>query len=71
MCAGALLLARVASVIYGASEPKFGGLESRVRLQDVSGFNHRYEVRGGVMAEEASALMKEFFRKLREQEPLS
>jgi tRNA(adenine34) deaminase len=65
MCTGALLLARVAEVIYGAPEPKFGALGSRLRLQEESSFNHRFRVRSGVRAEEAAALLKEFFRALR------
>jgi tRNA(adenine34) deaminase len=67
MCAGALLLARVDAVIFGASEPKFGALGSRLRIQDAGGFNHRYLVRGGVLAEESASLLREFFRSLRER----
>jgi tRNA(adenine34) deaminase len=62
MCAGALLLARVSEVIFGAYEPKFGALGSRLRLQDVAGFNHSYEIRASVRAEECAALVREFFR---------
>ena len=65
MCAGALLLARVDRVVYGAPEPKFGALESRFRVGDVPGLNHRFEVVSGVLAAEAGALMREFFRSLR------
>ena len=65
MCAGALLLARVEEIVFGASEPKFGALGSQLRLQDAAGFNHRYRVRGGVLAEESASLLREFFRALR------
>ncbi len=65
MCAGALLLARVDRVVYGAREPKFGALGSRTDLATVEGLNHRYEVVGGVLAEEAGTMMKEFFKSLR------
>lgn len=65
MCAGALLLARVDQVVFGASEPKFGALGSRIQLQDVPGLNHRFAIRGGCLAEEAAALMRDFFRTLR------
>jgi tRNA(adenine34) deaminase len=69
MCAGALLLARVSEVIFGAFEPKFGALGSRLRLQDVSGFNHSYGIRPGVRGEECAALLRDFFRSLRADEP--
>jgi tRNA(adenine34) deaminase len=65
MCAGALLLARVEEIVYGAPEPKFGALGSQLRIQDAEGFNHRYRVRGGVLAEESAWLLREFFRALR------
>jgi len=65
MCAGALLLARVEEIVFGAPEPKFGAMGSQLRIQDAEGFNHRYRVRGGVMAEESAWLLREFFRALR------
>ena len=65
MCAGALLLARVDEVVYGAPEPKFGAMGSRVRIQDVEGLNHRYHVRGGILAEQSAGMLREFFRALR------
>ncbi len=65
MCAGALLLARVDEIVFGAPEPKFGAMESRLRVQDVEGFNHRYRVRGGILAAESASLLREFFRSLR------
>jgi tRNA(adenine34) deaminase len=66
MCSGALLLARVDEIVFGANEPKFGALGSRLRIQDETGFNHRYRVRGGVLAAESASLLREFFRRLRE-----
>jgi tRNA(adenine34) deaminase len=65
MCAGALLLARVDEVVFGAFEPKFGALGSRLRLHEEEGFNHVLRVRAGVLAEESRALMREFFQSLR------
>jgi tRNA(adenine34) deaminase len=65
MCAGALLLARVEEIVYGAPEPKFGAMGSQLRIQDAGGFNHRYRVRGGVLAEESASMLREFFRTLR------
>jgi len=65
MCAGALVNARVGRVVYGAREPKWGGVESLLRLEDV-GLNHRIEVIAGVRAEECGELLREFFRSRRE-----
>ncbi len=61
MCVGAALQARVARVVYGAVEPKFGAL---VSLLDVSALraNHRFEVLGGVREAECRELMQAFFR---------
>ena len=65
MCAGALVQARIRRLVYGAPEPKFGGLESRVRLARL-GLPHRLEVSSGVLADEARRLLQEFFRSRRE-----
>ncbi len=55
MCAGALVVARVARLVYGASDPKGGGAGGVVDVTGSSGFNHRVEVRGGVLADEAAS----------------
>ena len=65
MCTGALLLSRVQRVIFGAPEPKFGALGSRVDLRGGLGFNHQLEVVSGILAEDAGDLMRAFFRDLR------
>jgi len=62
MCAGAISNARIARVIYGASDPKGGAVEHGVRFFDQSTCHHRPEVRGGVLAAESSAMLKAFFR---------
>lgn len=62
MCVGALIHARIASLVFGASEPKAGAVVSRLRLLDQDHFNHRIGWRGGVLADEAGALMANFFR---------
>jgi tRNA(adenine34) deaminase len=66
MCVGALVHARVRRVIYGAAEPKTGGLVSTIRLLDTPGVNHRFEVIGGVRDEAARELMQQFFRERRQ-----
>lgn len=65
MCAGALVQSRVARVVYGASDPKGGAAESLYRIFHDERLNHRVEVVGGVLAEESSQLLKEFFRRKR------
>ncbi len=64
-CAGALVHARVRRLVYGAADPKFGGVESLARLLELPGLNHRVEVRAGVLAEDAAELLRTFFRALR------
>jgi len=64
MCAGAIISARIPRVVYGASDAKFGAVRSVCSLFDMA-FNHRPEVEGGVMEEEAASLMQDFFQKLR------
>jgi tRNA(adenine34) deaminase len=61
MCCGAALHARVARVVYGARDPKAGAVESLYRLLSDARMNHRVPVRGGVLADESAALLREFF----------
>ena len=65
MCAGALVNARVRRVVYGAREPKWGAMESLLRLENI-GLNHRIEVISGVREKECSELMRRFFRDRRD-----
>jgi tRNA(adenine34) deaminase len=67
MCMGACLNARVKRVVYGATEPKAGACGSIVDLRAPVGYNHKLDVTSGVLALEASALMKNFFRELRDK----
>jgi tRNA(adenine34) deaminase len=66
MCAGAIVLARVKRLVFGAYDPKAGAVKSLYNICEDSRLNHRLEVIGGVLAEESSALLKSFFRKLRD-----
>jgi tRNA(adenine34) deaminase len=61
MCFGAMVHARIARLVYGASEPRAGVCESQLQLPTVDFYNHRVEVEGGVLAEESAALLKRFF----------
>jgi tRNA(adenine34) deaminase len=65
MCVGAALLARVARVVYGAAEPKFGALVSLLDVQALR-TNHRFEVTGGVREEECRQKLQTFFRARRD-----
>jgi tRNA(adenine34) deaminase len=65
MCVGAMMHARVARLVYGATEPRAGAVESALALASAAHFNHRMESVGGVLAEECGALIREFFRNRR------
>jgi len=67
MCAGALVLGRMARLVYGTEEPKFGACGSICNLVEEQRFNHRVSVTRGVLAEECAALMKKFFGGLRDK----
>lgn len=65
MCAGALVMARVARVVFGAWEPKTGAVGSLWDVVRDRRLTHRPLVRGGVLADECAALMEEFFGRQR------
>jgi len=65
LCMGAVLAARVEQVIYGATSPKSGAVESVLALAEIPGYNHRVVVRRGVLAEPSAKLLATFFEKLR------
>ncbi|MCL2647039.1 MAG: tRNA adenosine(34) deaminase TadA [Phycisphaerales bacterium] len=65
MCAGAAVQARLTRLVYGARDPKAGAVETLYRLCSDERLNHRVEVIGGVMGEEAGALLKGFFAERR------
>lgn len=61
MCAGAIVLARVPRVVFGATDPKAGAAGSVLNVLDVPQFNHRPQVESGLLAEDSSALLRAFF----------
>ena len=65
MCVGALVHARIGTLVFGAAEPKSGAVVSTVRGGELPGHNHRFEVMSGVREEECRALMQAFFRERR------
>jgi len=70
MCVGALVHARIGTLIYGAAEPRTGAVSSTVRGGELPGHNHRFEVVAGVREEECRALLQAFFseRRVRRQD---
>ncbi|KQP38899.1 tRNA adenosine(34) deaminase TadA [Pseudorhodoferax sp. Leaf274] len=66
MCSGAMLHARLSRVVYGAADPKTGAAGSVVDLFAQAALNHRTTVRGGVLAEPCSALLRDFFVRQRQ-----
>ena len=65
MCVGAMVHARIARLVYGAPEPKAGAIESAIRALEHPTLNHRFEVSGGVLADEAREVMQAFFQRRR------
>lgn len=68
MCTGAIAQARVRRVVFGAYDPKAGALGSAVDLSDSRALNHRFDVNGGLLADECAGLLQRFF-KARRQAP--
>ena len=62
MCAGALALARVRRLVFGAAAPKFGAVVSRANALESACLNHAVAVRGGVLAEDCARLLVDFFQ---------
>lgn len=65
MCAGAIVLARLPRVVYGAADPKAGAVNTLYKLLDDARLNHRAEFTAGVLAEECGAILSQFFAKKR------
>ena len=67
MCVGAIIHARIGRLVYGATEPKTGAVESRFQLLHAEGHNHTLDVTGGVLAEESGEVLRRFFAERRER----
>ena len=67
MCAGAIVLARIPEVVFGAFDPKAGAAGSLMNILQDSRLNHRVNVTAGIMENECGAILKEFFGRLRGQ----
>ena len=66
MCAGALVLARIERLVFGCSDPKTGACGSLYNIVQDERLNHRIEVKSGVLADECSELLQQFFQNRRE-----
>ncbi len=62
MCAGALVNARVARLVYGAADERFGAAETHFRVCDSPKLNHRLEITSGVLADKCRSLLQNFFK---------
>ena len=65
MCAGAIVLARIKRVVFGAIDPKAGAAGTLMNLLDDTRLNHQVEIIGDVLAEESKKLLQAFFARLR------
>ena len=65
MCAGALVHARIRTLVFGARDLRFGGVRSKFQLADSDLLNHRIQIVEGVLAAETTALLQNFFRERR------
>ena len=65
MCVGALVHARIATLVYGAAEPRTGDVVSTARAGELPGHNHRFEVVSGVLEDQCRALIQAFFKERR------
>lgn len=65
MCVGAMVHARIGTVVYGATEPRSGAIVSMTSAHEFPGLNHRLEAIGGVLEEECRVIIQEFFRQRR------
>jgi tRNA(adenine34) deaminase len=66
MCAGALVSARIARLVFGARDLRFGGVRSKFRLADSDLLNHRVEITEGILGADCLELLKSFFARRRE-----
>ena len=65
MCAGALLQCRIARIVYGATDPKGGAIESSMKLFEAKNINHHPQILGGVLKEECSSIITNYFKSKR------
>ena len=69
MCLGAIILARIPRLVFGATDPKAGACGSVLDFASNPRLNHRVEVVGGVLAEDSQRMLTQFFKAIRTQQP--
>ena len=67
MCVGAMVHARISRLVYGATDPKVGAVRLAAELADRHALNHRFAVTGGVLGDEAGALLRDYFKLRRDK----
>jgi len=67
MCSGALIQSRIDHLVFAAEDPKAGCAGTICNLLQDERFNHQVKITGGIMREEASKMLSNFFKKLREK----
>ena len=67
MCVGALIHARIARLVFGTAEPKAGAVVSQSKLVDANYFNHRMNIKSGILADTCQHQLSDFFRRRREE----
>jgi tRNA(adenine34) deaminase len=65
MCVSAMVHSRISRLIFGALEPKFGAVESKLRLLNGNGLNHKVKVDRGILGKECAEILKNFFKERR------
>ena len=65
MCVGAMIQARIQRLVFGAYDPQTGAVGSVLDLSNIKEFNHRFEINGGLLEAECSAMLKDFFAEKR------
>ena len=65
MCAGALVLARIKQIYFGASDPKTGACGSVINIVNNKKLNHRIKIEGGILEKDCALILKDFFKKKR------
>jgi len=68
MCAGALIWARIHSLVYAAKDPKAGAVESHLKLAQAAFSNHHYAVISGILESESVKLLQDFFKRKRQKQ---
>ena len=68
MCAGSCLQSRVDKIVYGAKDPKGGAIESSINVLDAKNINHHPEITSGILEEECSNIISQYFKRKREKQ---